>query len=210
MEASSARHRVRSRGKRGVGPIGARAKLRHIRSHLRPVEPLTLEQLIEIHEASIELLEKIGIEFMGLAARARFRSAGAAVDEVTQIVRIPREMVDQALATTPSSFRVTPRNPERHLLVGENAISFSLVAGPPYVHDCINGRRIGNYIDYVNLIKLAQSFDIIHFIGNQPTAPIELPASTRHLDCYQPISLTPTKSITAQLLAAIAPWTAST
>ena len=47
-----------------------------------------------------------------------------------------------------------------------------------------NGRRSGNHADYVTLIKLAQSFDIIHFVGNQPTAPQELPARTRHLDCY--------------------------
>ena len=63
-------------------------------------------------------------------------------------------------------------------------VSFGLVAGPPNVHDCVNGRRSGNYRDYSILIKLAQSFDIIHFIGNQPTPPIELPAGTRHLDCY--------------------------
>ncbi|MBV8651805.1 MAG: trimethylamine methyltransferase family protein, partial [Alphaproteobacteria bacterium] len=66
----------------------------------------------------------------------------------------------------------------------ENFISFGLVAGPPNIHDCVNGRRPGNHQDYIKLIKLAQSFDIIHLIGNQPTAPVELPVRTRHLDCY--------------------------
>src|SRR5262249_51929733 len=42
----------------------------------------------------------------------------------------------------------------------------------------------GNLADYATIIKLAQSFDIIHFIGNQPTPPVELPVPTRHLDCY--------------------------
>ena len=100
------------------------------------------------------------------------------------LTRIPREIVLQALKTVPASFTLTPRNPARALNVGDNHISFSLVAGPPNVHDCVNGRRSGNHADYVSLIKLAQSFDIIHFIGNQPTAPQELPARTRHLDCY--------------------------
>ena len=100
------------------------------------------------------------------------------------LTRIPREIVLQALKTVPASFTLTPRNPARALNVGGNHISFSLVAGPPNVHDCVNGRRSGNHADYVSLIKLAQSFDIIHFIGNQPTAPQELPARTRHLDCY--------------------------
>jgi trimethylamine--corrinoid protein Co-methyltransferase len=155
-----------------------------LRNHLKPIEPMSDDQLMAIHEASLRLLEEIGIEFMGPAARQKFRQAGASVDEATGLVKIPRELVAEALKTAPSSFTLTPRNPARRLHVGENHISFSLVAGPPNIHDCINGRRSGNYRDYISLIKLAQSFDIIHFIGNQPTAPIELPARTRHLDCY--------------------------
>jgi trimethylamine--corrinoid protein Co-methyltransferase len=155
-----------------------------LRNSLAPIEPLSQDQLMTLHHASLRLLEEIGIEFMGTAARTAFRQAGAEVNEATGLVRIPRGLVDQALATAPSSFRLTPRNPARTLTVGGNHISFGLVAGPPNVHDCINGRRSGNHADYVTLIKLAQSFDIIHFLGNQPTAPIDLPAETRHLDCY--------------------------
>ena len=33
-------------------------------------------------------------------------------------------------------------------------------------------------------IRLAQHFNAIHILGNQVTAPIELPANTRHLDAY--------------------------
>jgi trimethylamine--corrinoid protein Co-methyltransferase len=155
-----------------------------LRNSLKPIEPLSQDQLMAIHEASLNLLETVGIEFMGAAARAKFREAGAEVEETSGLIRIPRGLVSEALKTAPSSFFLTPRNPARRLHVGENYVSFSLVAGPPNIHDCVNGRRAGNYKDYISLIKLAQSFDIIHFIGNQPTAPIELPARTRHLDCY--------------------------
>lgn len=155
-----------------------------LRNHFAPIEPLSQDQLMTLHAASLRLLEEIGIEFMGMAARQAFRRAGAEVNEATGLVRIPRGLVDQALATAPASFTLTPRNPARAVQVGGNHVSFGLVAGPPNIHDCINGRRSGNHADYVTLIKLAQSFDIIHFLGNQPTAPIELPAETRHLDCY--------------------------
>ncbi|HVJ34925.1 MAG TPA: trimethylamine methyltransferase family protein [Terriglobia bacterium] len=155
-----------------------------LRNSLAPVEPLSQDQLMTLHQASLRLLEEIGIEFMGAAARQAFRTAGAEVDEATGLVRIPRGLVDQALASAPASFSLTPRNPARALAVGGNHVAFGLVAGPPNIHDCVKGRRSGNYADYVTLIKLAQSFDIIHFLGNQPTAPIELPAETRHLDCY--------------------------
>jgi trimethylamine--corrinoid protein Co-methyltransferase len=155
-----------------------------LRNSFAPIEVLSADQVQAIHEGSLRLLEEIGVEFMGQAARRKFRSAGAQVDEATGLVRIPREMIGEALRTAPSSFVLTPRNPDRRVHVGENFVSFGLVAGPPNVHDCVGGRRPGNYEDYIRLIKLAQSFDIIHFIGNQPTAPLEMPVRTRHLDCY--------------------------
>lgn len=155
-----------------------------LRNFLKPIEPMSSDQLAAVHEASLKLLREVGVEFMGAAARAKFRQAGADVDDATGLVRIADELVDRALASAPPRFTLTPRNPRRQLHVGDNNIAFGLVAGPPNIHDCVNGRRSGNYRDYTRLIQLAQSFDIIHFIGNQPTAPIELPAGTRHLDCY--------------------------
>jgi trimethylamine--corrinoid protein Co-methyltransferase len=172
--------RSRETTRLGASLIGAPP----LRNSFNPVEVLSRDQLEAIHEASLKLLAEIGIEFMGAAARKLLREAGAEVDEATGLTRIPRELIARALKTAPASFALTPRNPQRRIHLGENYISFGLVAGPPNIHDCVNGRRSGNHADYVNLIKLAQSFDIIHLIGNQPTAPIELPVRTRHLDCY--------------------------
>ena len=150
-----------------------------------PVALLDAEQLDAVHVASLRLLQDVGVEFMGGAARAAFAGAGALVDEPTGLVRIPVDVVEHALATAPSRFTVTPRNPARSLDVGGDRIAFGLVAGPPTVHDRLRGRRTGNFDDYVTLVKLAQCFDVIHFVGNQPTSPQELPAGTRHLDTYR-------------------------
>jgi trimethylamine---corrinoid protein Co-methyltransferase len=150
-----------------------------------PVALLDAEQLDAVHVASLRLLQDVGVEFMGRAARAAFAGAGALVDESTGLVRIPVDVVEHALATAPSRFTVTPRNPARSLDVGGDRVAFGLVAGPPTVHDRVRGRRTGNFDDYVTLVKLAQCFDVIHFVGNQPTSPQELPAGTRHLDTYR-------------------------
>lgn len=155
-----------------------------LRRSLKPIEPLDPEQLEAIHRASLTILAEIGIEFMGAKARAAFAKAGAEVDQGTGLVKIPEELVLAALQTVRPSFRLTPRNPARTIELGGDSLAFGLVAGPPTVDDRINGRRAGNIADYRRLIQLAQSFDIIHLIGNQPTAPQELPAVSRHLDCY--------------------------
>jgi trimethylamine--corrinoid protein Co-methyltransferase len=156
-----------------------------LRNRLGPIDLLDDDQLALVHEASLALLQDVGVEFMGTAARNMFRSAGAIVDDESGLVRLPREVVEHAVASAPARFTVTPRGPARKLEVGGDHVAFGLVAGPPTVDDRVRGRRVGNMDDYVTLVKLAQSFDVIHFIGNQPTSPQELPAGTRHLDTYR-------------------------
>ena len=132
----------------------------------------------------MRILSELGIRVMSEAAFDRFAAAGALVDRSEKLVRIDESMVNEALRTAPRTFTLTPRNPARKLVFGGRHMVFGLVAGPPNVHDCINGRRAGNMRDYENFVRLAQTFNAIHVIGNQATSPQELPANSRHLDCY--------------------------
>lgn len=150
-----------------------------------PMELLSADQVEAIHQTSLRILEELGIEVMSRGALDIFARAGATVDHASMTVRLDRGLVEQALATAPSSFTLTPRNPEKRVILGGAHINFGLVAGPPNVHDCVRGRRQGNYQDYCDLIRLAQSFNCIHLLGNQVCAPIELPANSRHLDTYR-------------------------
>jgi trimethylamine--corrinoid protein Co-methyltransferase len=177
-----------SRGRRaGAARAGDKPKRDHsrIERSVAPIDVLPAGHIEAIDEASLRLIETIGIEFMGQAARNLLRRAGAEVDDESGVVRIDREIVRQCLALAPQRFTLTPRNSARQIALGDKHVNFSLVAGPPFVHDSVQGRRGGNLPDYERLIRLAQSFDIIHYIGNQPTVPLELPAETRHLDCYR-------------------------
>ncbi|MDX1609618.1 MAG: trimethylamine methyltransferase family protein [Halofilum sp. (in: g-proteobacteria)] len=157
---------------------------RSVENGFRPLEILDPEQIERIHDCSLRILEELGVELMNAESRDLFEQAGATVDHETGVVRVDRGLLESLLATAPSSVTLTPRNPEHAITLGGRHLNFTLVAGPPNVHDCVNGRRAGNYRDYCDLVRLAQSLNIIHLIGNQPTAPQELPASTRHLDTY--------------------------
>src|SRR5438105_15679175 len=115
----------RPRRAREVTHLGASLKgAPPLRNSFKPIEALSRDQLMAIHEASLRLLEETGIEFMGAAARSRFREAGAQVDEASGLVKIPRELVKQALESAPSSFVLTPRNPARAIHVREKHLSF--------------------------------------------------------------------------------------
>lgn len=164
-------------------PVIRQLPWRQVQNPHGPLPILDAEGVETIHEASLRVLEELGVELWSADARELFRNAGATIDG--EVVRVGRDVIEAALASTPSQFTLTPRNPGKALEIGGNHIAFGLVAGPPAVHDEINGRRSSNMVDYENFIRLAQYFNAIHIIGNQVAAPMELPANNRHLDTYR-------------------------
>ncbi|MGA8259188.1 MAG: trimethylamine methyltransferase family protein [Arenicellales bacterium] len=178
---------------RGIPQLAFQA----LKSPFAPLEALSPEQIELVHDASMRLLEEQGIELLSVEARALFKHAGADVDEDSGIVRGPRELFLGALSRAPSTFVLTPRNPDRAITIGANNIHFGFVSGPPNIHDCVNGRRPGNLADYRKLVSLAQYFNVISMLGNQTTAPIELPPNNRHLDTYRETILLTDKTFSA-------------
>ncbi|MBQ4825981.1 trimethylamine methyltransferase family protein [Leisingera sp. HS039] len=149
-----------------------------------PFELLNPDQTDQLHATSMRILSEAGIRVMGDNVMDIFECAGAIVDRDSKTIRMDESLVMEALKTVPHTFTLTARNRAKQITLGGNNVTFGLVAGPPNVHDCINGRRSGNLTDYQNFIKLAHHFNAIHLIGNQVTAPLELPANNRHLDTY--------------------------
>jgi trimethylamine---corrinoid protein Co-methyltransferase len=156
-----------------------------LRNPYAPLELLDAERIEALHRTSMRILSELGIRVLSDQALKLFEAAGARVDWPEKIVRADESLISAAIATAPSAFTLTSRNPARRLTLGGNSLVFGLVAGPPNVHDVVNGRRPGNLEDYRNFIRLAQHFNAIHIIGNQVVAPVELPANTRHLDTYR-------------------------
>ena len=150
----------------------------------RPIEVLSADQLESIHDASLRVLEQLGIEFMSPEALDVLARAGAEVDRASGVVRFDRGLIAELIDKAPGQVTVTPRNPARQLILGGDRVVFTSVGGPPNVHDAERGRRPGNIKDYGDLLRLIQSLEVVHCIGNQPVAPTDLPAESRHLDCY--------------------------
>lgn len=174
----------RAKAGRGGGRM-AQLPWEHVVNPYAPMRLLDDEQMERLHRTSIRILSELGLRVMSEKAIALFEAAGAIVDRGERIVRVDESIIREALRTAPSSFTLTPRNPDRAVHFGGNSLVFGLVAGPPNVHDRINGRRPGNLADYENFVRLAQHFNVIHMLGNQVVAPIELPANSRHLDTYR-------------------------
>ena len=155
-----------------------------------PTEPLPPEGVEAIHDGAMRILEEIGIQFLNEEAIAIFREAGCTVDG--DIVRMGRDFVMEMVGKAPSTFTITPRNPDHTIEIGGKRLLFGNVSSPPNYWDMEIGKKVpGNREMCRNLLKLTQYFNCIHFAGGYPVEPVDIHASVRHLDVlYDKLTLT--------------------
>jgi trimethylamine--corrinoid protein Co-methyltransferase len=72
---------------------------------------LSARDVERLHDHSLRVLAEIGVRFQSARARALLRDAGAAVDEETQIARLPGELVERALTSVPRTILLAGRDP---------------------------------------------------------------------------------------------------
>ena len=156
----------------------------------RPIEPLTPEGVAAIHDGAMRILEDIGIKFLNPEALEILREAGCSIDG--DVVRMGRDFVMEMVGKAPSQFTLTPRNPDRTLIVGGKVMLFGNVSSPPNYWDMALGRKLpGTREMCANLLKLTQYFNCIHFAGGYPVEPVDIHPSVRHLDVlYDKLTLT--------------------
>ena len=177
--------RRRRTGGRGAERIrtGAAGKYRNLVNRLAKTELLDPAALDAMHEASLTILEEIGMDIMLPEARTIMKAHGAEVTEGSYRVRFDRNLIMDMIASAPREFQMFARNPERNVKMGGNNLVFAQIASAPFVADREGGRRAGNQEDFRKLVKLAQCYDVIHTTGGYPVEPIDIHASVRHLDC---------------------------
>ncbi|MBR9984731.1 MAG: trimethylamine methyltransferase family protein [Desulfosarcina sp.] len=87
--------------------------------------------MIRIHDASMELLSRVGVAFNESEALEIFITHGFKVDGKT--VFMNESQVRKALETVPSRFTVTARNPEKSVAVGGDDFVFAPGYGAPFI-----------------------------------------------------------------------------
>lgn len=154
-----------------------------------PTDALTADGVQRIHATAMRILSEIGIEFLNPQAVAILRQAGCRVSGTN--VRMDEDFVMEMLGHAPETFTITPRNPDRRLVVGGRHMLFVTVASPPNAWDLERGKRPGDFDTFRDLTRLTQYFNCIHALGGYPVEPADIPANLRHLDClFEMLTLT--------------------
>ena len=157
-------------------------RFRLLRNPYPPLEVLSAEQVEDIHEASMSILENVGLDFWDDEALSLWDKAGARVDHGMRHVWMDRGLIMETIARAPERFKLHARNPEHNLEIGGDHIVFATVASVPYYSDLDVGRRQGRLEDYRRILKLAQLCGPIHMVEGQLIEPQDVPVQYRHLE----------------------------
>lgn len=117
---------------------------------------LTALQIETIHENALYLLENMGARFQHKKALQQLAEKGCIIDEDTQIVRFPRDLVIQAITAAPERFDMYNCKGERTMQLGCGNHYFGAGPGATKITDK-NGIRSGKIIDFEEALSIAEN-----------------------------------------------------
>ncbi|MEL7543161.1 MAG: trimethylamine methyltransferase family protein [Pseudomonadota bacterium] len=171
----------RGRQRRSAAPPARRVNYSQLRNAFTPQTVLSDDQVEAIHAAALDVLATYGMRVLHAEARTIFADAGADVDEPQQHVRLPKEVVENALANAPSIFVIEAAVAEKNVTIGGKALVFACVGGAPNFSDLDGGKRPGTFADTRNIMRLCEAFDVFH-LQSPNVEPQDVPVHVRHLE----------------------------
>jgi trimethylamine---corrinoid protein Co-methyltransferase len=100
---------------------------------------LSQEQVERVHAASLEILDKVGMLVRNQRARKIFSDHGCQVDEQTQIVKLPSQVVERYRALFPPKFTFYARDPRYDRTVPDDSPLILTGSSAPNVIDPVTG-----------------------------------------------------------------------
>lgn len=141
-------------------------------------EVFSKEQVEQIHEASLHILETVGVHFTYQPALDVLAKGGAKIEG--QTAYFSRKMVEEQIKKAPSKFTLHARNPKNSLTIDMDNIVFTPGYGAPFVTDLDQGRRKASLQDYENFARLSHSSPYQDIVGGMLAEPNDIPHKIRH------------------------------
>jgi trimethylamine--corrinoid protein Co-methyltransferase len=157
---------------------------------------LTDEQIERIHQASLTILERVGVVVPHQETLGRFADAGAAVDFPQQRVRIPAELVLHCLEKAGKQFTIYGRDLSQTADFGQGKRNYNSVAGEALWVDTVGGERCYATLDNVaTAARFADALEEINIVGAM-SDPHEIPIGIRCVEVLAALIKNTTKPVT--------------
>ncbi len=153
--------------------------LPHLTRNLPLTEPMDQQQIEKIDDASMSILEEVGVDFRDEISLRDWKAAGADVDG--ERVRFDRGLIKELIASIPSSITLHARDPKKTVTLGDGRSIFVPMTGAPFITDLENKRRWGSLEDLNNFHKLSHMAPAMHSTAHVICEPMDKPVNHRHL-----------------------------
>ncbi len=125
--------------------------------------PLTEGDVRQIADAALEVLAKSGLAVYSPTAFDAFKTAGAEVDAETRTVGLPRSLVEDAIASNPSSITLYSRDGQCDAVLEKNRVHYGTGGTAIFVLDRETGeRRPSTTEDVILNARLVDVLENIH------------------------------------------------
>ncbi|NIU58920.1 MAG: trimethylamine methyltransferase [Phycisphaerae bacterium] len=125
--------------------------------------PLGDRDIRKIADAAFEVLAKSGLLVYSPTAFKAFKSAGAETDPEKKVVKLPRSLVEDAIASNPSSITLYSRNGKCEAVLEKNRVHYGTGGTAIYVIDPDTGqRRPSTTEDVILNARMVNALENIH------------------------------------------------
>jgi trimethylamine--corrinoid protein Co-methyltransferase len=127
---------------------------------------LSEDLIARIVDEAKRVLSETGMEIRGAEMRRRLVAAGLPMDASGERVLFPRDVVEQAIASAPSSFVLHDRDGAPHADLGEDRVHFVPgSSGLKWLDHRTGDVRLANSTDFAEYVRLADGLDHIAYLA---------------------------------------------
>ena len=141
------------------------------------LEILTTEEVKKIHEATVWIIEHVGIRFPSKRALDIWEANGAIVDREKKIVRVKGDVIEEALNKCPPAYSLAARDPGQDLSMDGNHVYLGTDGCGVEVIDLQTGQKRTSCLrDVQEIARLADATEEVafHWVAvSAQDAPVE-------------------------------------
>jgi trimethylamine--corrinoid protein Co-methyltransferase len=170
-------------------------KIKSISNPRLRLEVLTHDEISRIHEATLWIIEHVGVRFPSRRALEIWQAHGAEVNHETMVVRARPALIEKALKSCPPAYNLAARDSSQDLPLDGNHVYVGTDGCGVEVIDFETGvRRISCLQDVADIARLADATEEVAFHW-VPVSAQDKPAETRGLHEIRTIWANSTKHV---------------
>ena len=139
-------------------------KIKSITNPRLSLDILSPEDVQRIHTATLDVIETVGVRFPSTRALDIWEAHGATVDRDTMVVKVPGQVIEDALKQAPPAYTLAARDPAQDLPLDGNHVYVGTDGCGVQVIDIHTGERRRSVLqDVADIARVADSLEEIAF-----------------------------------------------